>query len=206
MKVLASVALLSTLASACALPRSASHVVVGTGVVVSVLGVSAIADAQSTDLDNNGVNDTELDDGLGLPQLMGGSLLFLAGAALVVAGLTSHQPEDAHLAPATPPRRPASVTWTPEVQPFLYAESEAPGASLPPPLMPAHAALPEVATTDVVLRMAQQARAAIERGHCDAAWSTWDAMNLRDARYASALAAGPVFAPCPRATAINVER
>jgi len=197
MKAAASVALLAALASACTMPRNGATLLMASGAALSLGGMAKVADSD-VDSDLDGVNENPLNDDW--DAAFGGTLLVLTGVALIVAGATSRAPVEAtSSAVATPVRaRPASVTWTPDVMPFDYVPGGAPLTTVETPPPPPRASLPEVATTDVVLRMAQQARAAVERGNCEAAWSTWAAVNARDARYAEALAAGAVFAPCPR--------
>jgi hypothetical protein len=200
MKAAASIALLATLASACTLSRPARAVVIASGAAVSLGGMSMAA-GSSVDSDYDGMNENPLNDDWGAA--IGGTLFVGLGLALIVAGATAKDPPEAVIVVHDETsRRPSSVTWTPEVLPYDYVPGMAPGMSVETNVAGApRASLPEVATDDVVLRMAQQARAAVERGNCDAAWSTWDAMNARDARYAAALASGPVLAPCPRAAA-----
>jgi hypothetical protein len=185
MKIAACVALLATFTTACTMSRPARVATVTAGAALTMAGF-AVASQTGVDADDNGYNESPFDDNW--DAALGGTALVGLGVLLMVAGIAAHDAPEA-IAPSMPLApfaAPPSVGWTP------------PAMTVPP-----RAALPEVATDDAVLRMAQQARAAVEHGHCDAAWSTWSAMNARDARYAAAIAAGPVFAPCPRATAVT---
>jgi predicted dienelactone hydrolase len=192
MKAAASLALLATLTTACTMSRPARVATIASGAAIAVVG-AAMTSTAGVDADNNGYNEDPLDDNW--DAAFGGVALVGLGVLVVVAGAVAHDPPEAVIVDETS-RRPSSVTWTPDVRPYNDVPGMAPG-------MTPRASLPEVATDDVVLRMAQQARAAVERGNCAAAWSTWDAMNARDERYAAAIAAGPVFAPCPRTTALT---
>jgi hypothetical protein len=200
MKAAASLALLATLTSACTLSRPARVATIVSGTALTMGGI-AMAAGSDVDADNNGYNENPLDDDW--DAAFAGTALVGLGVLLIVAGAVADEPTEAIIVHDETSRRPSTVTWTPAVLPYDYVPGMAPGMSVETPPSPPRASLPEVATDDVVLRMAQQARAAVERGNCTAAWSTWDAMNARDARYAAALAAGPVFAPCPRTTAAS---
>lgn len=199
----ATLAVLALLTTACTMSRGARTASIVSGAAVALGGMAITADADvGVDSDNNGVNDNPLNDNYdNVDDQLGGLVLVGLGMALIVAVAVADEPVEASIEHDRTSRRPASVTWTPDVMPYGWVPGAAPGMSVEAPMPPPRAGLPEVATDDVTLRMAQQARAAVERGNCDAAWSTWSVMNARDARYASALAASPVFASCPRATA-----
>ena len=77
-------------------------------------------------------------------------------------------------------RRPSTVTPPANVPPAVAEVLRSPGPGEP------------IAPT------LRELRAAVERGNCDAAWSTWGSIHSRDERYAAALADGPVLASCPR--------
>lgn len=182
MRSAACIALLATLTTACTLPRSTRAVAVVSGAAISLTGMALVADRDvAVDSDGNGVNDTPFNDNWDdLDDKLAGVALVGLGLALIVAGATAREPVEGHAAPLAPSWQPTTVTWAPGL---------------------VRATLPEIATDAVVLRMAQQARAAVERGECDAAWSTWGAIDARDPRYAAALASGPVLAPCLRPVA-----
>jgi hypothetical protein len=182
MKIAASAALLATLASACTMSRPARFATIVSGAALTAGGV-VVAAQTDVDANNDGYDENPLDDNV--DAALGGAALVGLGVLLIIAGAAAHEPAEVAPLPAPIAAFPVAP-WSP-----------------PSLATPVRAPLPEVATDDVVLRMAQQARAAVERGRCDAAWSTWNAMNARDARYAAAIAAGPVFAPCPRTTAVT---
>jgi hypothetical protein len=142
------------------------------GTAMAVAGL-VIARPTPVDSDNNGTNDFFLHDDYS--GLLPGTLLFLGGMALLIAGLNARDPEPPAYQP--PPPAPAPVPIA--IEPVL------------PPL-------PEIAVTVEVMQLAKQLRSAAARGQCDAALTTWAHVAVLDPPYAAALRASPVLAPCPQ--------
>ena len=183
-RLIASFALLTTLATtpACTMSRSGRTTTFATGGAMLAGGLLlAAAGAEPVDSDADGRNEWAGNDDFSRPAF--GALLALGGLVLVGIAAGSHPPVEG---PA-----PAPV--------FVTLPSAAPGALSPPAFAPAPRVLPEVATTDDVLRMAQQVRSMVLRGDCAAAHTTLVEIRRRDAEYGLALGGGPVMSGCERA-------
>ena len=140
MRSAACLALLATLTTACTLPRSTRAVAVVSGAAISLTGMAVVADRDiGVDSDGNGVNDTAFNDNWDdLDDKLAGVALVGLGLALIVAGATAKDvPPEAKIVSSPVRRRPASVTWTPEVMPYAYVPGMAPGMTVETPASPA---------------------------------------------------------------------
>jgi len=151
----------------------------GLGAAVAVSG-ALMVNGSTVDADHNGKNEYIFDDNFGL--LVPGTLMVIAGIAMVLAGVTAQEP-------ATPPSA---------ISPVIDAGASAPGDVMPRAEPSANAPLPELPATAEVLRLAQQARSASALALCDAAWNALRMIDEQDARYAAALLNGPAMAECRR--------
>jgi hypothetical protein len=171
-----SVSLLAALAlstSACAMSTGAKGGTIVGGVALGIIGYQMI-ESSAVDADHDGTNETWLDDDLG--KIMAGQLAMLAGVGLLIAGLTSHEPE---------------VT-TPSVT--LAAAAPVTGAA--PYSETAPARLPELPASPEVLRLAQQVRSLGAAEQCHAAWATWRQLDALDHAYAKATLANDIMSSC----------
>jgi hypothetical protein len=165
------VASLSSASAGCSVPsKHRSSAMLGGGAMM-VAGFF-IAKPKPVDSDHDGTNDFFLNDDYS--GFLPGSLLFVGGLALVLAGLNARDE-------------------APVVQPPPLAS---PPPTVGPPGALADPSLPEVAVTVEMLQLAKQIRAAAAHGQCDAALTTWTRLAELDAAYATALMKGPVLAPC----------
>jgi hypothetical protein len=166
-------ALLLATTTACSVSHSNRGAAVTGGTALAIAGL-VIARPQAVDSDGNGSNDYFLNDDYS--GLIPGTLMFVGGLALLIAGLNSREP----------------ARYEPPPQPIATAESLAPpgGAVIAP--------LPEIAVTFEVLQLAKQLRSAASQSQCDAALATWARIHELDAAYATAIRKGPVLAPCLR--------
>lgn len=183
MRLLLLAALVSSQIAGCA-PRTRAGATIATvgGSAMTIAGTAMLVDLKSPgdDTDGNGVDDFPEND---IACALGGCLLavglIVAGVVLGGSGLVAlSQPDPAE-----------------QVAPVVVAAPAPPSAQLDIRLV---APLPEVATDDQTLRMAQQARGAAYRGDCQAAWLTVDHIRLRDPRYAQALTGSTALARCAR--------
>ncbi len=170
------------LSSACASSMSPQSrrtaLVLGT---VTAVGGLVMMKASAVDSDHNGVNETWLNDDLGM--LMLGTGLTLGG--IVTAGsalVASDEPE---------PKAFVREHRFPDAPPGLVTPGQTSlRFSTEPPR------LPELPSSAEVLQLAQQVRSIIADGHCDVAWVLAREIETRDRVYARALTSGPVFATC----------
>lgn len=176
---LRSAAVLAALVSVSAcrfhVPKSARPAAVLGGSALAIAGF-VVAQPMPVDSDGDGYNHWfGNDDWSGL---LPGMIMMAGGMALAIAALTSSDPPESTV--ATP--APAPMVAAPPAQVF---------AQPPDP-----SALPERPVTVEVLRLAQQVRAATERGKCDDAFTMWTMLRERDQAYADELVRGPVMASC----------
>jgi hypothetical protein len=148
----------------------------------------------ANDSDHDGVNENFLNDDWGAYYL--GSALFLAGITTLLVGVASREET-----------LEASVTYHPsaaqiDTQTYVPAPTFDPVPEDAPPAQTVElhrrpiAALPEMAATDDVVRLAKQVRSAATFSRCEAAWIMWIDLQKLDAGYARALRDGPVMARC----------
>lgn len=155
-----------------------------TATIVSGIGLGVVGGVVMSqgpvDSDGDGTNEWFLNDNLGA--YLGGTVLLIAGLALLGGGLAAEVEEEREVIGPLPVAPAAHVTFAP---PSLRAPS---------------VALPELPASPPVLRLGQQVRSASMRGDCAGAWIMWEQLAAIDVDYADALRAGPVMAPCSRVT------
>ena len=174
--------LLVTMTSACTMQSGNRHVLMAGGAGLVGVGI-LVARPTAVDQNHDGINQTALDDDYS--GLVPGMLMVIAGAILFAAGASAAEPVAALPVYQPPPPPPAPV--------YPVIGYGPPGTVQ---LAPEHA-LPELPASPEALRLGQQIRSAVDRGHCDAAWVMWRSLAQRDPNYAVALHASPVMDRCP---------
>lgn len=176
------------LATGCRVGPAAKSGLIAGGIGSTVAGVVLMSQT-AVDSDGDGVNENPLNDHLGLGLM--GVALFSAGVSMLIGGVAAEATEPA----PTSAFVYAPARYTPAVAAPVVAGP--PGTTLVV-AEPSRTALPELAASEQVVRLAQQVRSAASRGDCAGAWIMWDQLDAVDVTYADAVRSGPILAPCPR--------
>lgn len=187
------VALCLVLATGCRVSSGAKTGLIAGGLATGVAGV-LVASSGSVDSDGNGVNNNPFNDDWGA-YLLGASLVTV-GSALLIGGLTAREEHDPLPASAFV-YAPARYTPVVAGPPGAVGVSAAGTLAVVEPAG-ARTALPELAASEQVIRLAQQVRSAASRGDCAGAWVMWEQLDAVDVVYADAVRSGPIMMPCPR--------
>jgi hypothetical protein len=175
----AAIVSVSLLASCAPKTRAGSGAMLAGGAATVVLGGASLASLKSTgnDTNGNGRDDFPENDiacaiggcAIAIAILAAGVIMMISGATGLADDAATEQPR-LNLAPPAPP--------------FAI------NARILPPL-------PTLQCDAETLRLAQQARALAQLGHCEAAQKLAVLLNARDSEYAAALAGSTALYPCP---------